>query len=252
MLLPALLKLRRHQHNLTQGQLAAKLYVTTQAVSKWETGKAVPSIDNLLALSDLYNVSLDELVQGSPFFKKPYIVGRRFSFQRGLVLTLGWLLISLFFTGFGYQPWWLFALVFGLGLVVVVPVAVNDYWIITTRGIELYSYSDKLGLKLRQLVSGHPEKVTFDYAQLQRVTLRYQVRQRPSPFDFNPDLFQLVLTTTGMSRSVNLNAQVPDYLPQLIGLLTRKGVSVLDEQSILPVIVSGRSVYEYFHEKTLG
>ena len=88
MLLAALLKTRRCQYGLTQAQLASKLFVTTQAVSKWERGKAIPSIDNLLALSDLYNLSLDELVRGSAFFPKPYIVGRRLSFGRLLGLGL--------------------------------------------------------------------------------------------------------------------------------------------------------------------
>lgn len=57
MLIQELLKIRRIDNNFTQEQVANLLRVTTQAVSKWETGQSMPSIDNLLYLSDLYNVS---------------------------------------------------------------------------------------------------------------------------------------------------------------------------------------------------
>ncbi len=52
----------RNKHKLTQEDISQQLYVTHQAVSKWETGKALPSIDNLSELSALYKVSLDELL----------------------------------------------------------------------------------------------------------------------------------------------------------------------------------------------
>lgn len=50
--------------NLTQEQLAEKLYVSRTAVSKWESGGGYPSIDSLKQLSEFYGVSLDELLSG--------------------------------------------------------------------------------------------------------------------------------------------------------------------------------------------
>lgn len=75
MLQQDILKLYRKKYNYTQTALADQLHVSPQAISKWETGDSLPSIDNLLALSDLYNISLDELVQAGPYFKKPFTVG---------------------------------------------------------------------------------------------------------------------------------------------------------------------------------
>ncbi|MBE6731095.1 MAG: helix-turn-helix domain-containing protein [Ruminococcaceae bacterium] len=58
-----LLKYRK-LHNLSQEKLAEQIGVSRQAVSKWERGEASPDTDNLIALSKLYNISLDKLVLG--------------------------------------------------------------------------------------------------------------------------------------------------------------------------------------------
>lgn len=54
----------RQQKNITQEQLAQDLAVSRQAVSKWESGRAIPDIENLMYISSLYDVSLDELIKG--------------------------------------------------------------------------------------------------------------------------------------------------------------------------------------------
>ena len=55
----------RTKKGLSQDELAEKLFVTRQAVSRWENGETVPSIDTLKLLSDLFNVSINTLL-GSP------------------------------------------------------------------------------------------------------------------------------------------------------------------------------------------
>lgn len=54
----------RRGRGLSQLELAERLDTSRQAVSKWETGASLPSTENLLALSALYGVTLDELVKG--------------------------------------------------------------------------------------------------------------------------------------------------------------------------------------------
>ena len=56
--------LLRTRKGLSQGDLADALDVSRQSVSKWETGGATPDLDKLLALCDLFGVTLDELVRG--------------------------------------------------------------------------------------------------------------------------------------------------------------------------------------------
>ena len=52
----------RKENNITQEQLADKLDVSRQAVSKWESGLAYPDTEKLIQISKIFNVSLDELV----------------------------------------------------------------------------------------------------------------------------------------------------------------------------------------------
>lgn len=53
----------RKKAGLTQTALAEKLHVSRQAVSRWEQGSAMPDIENLIAMSELFGVSLDELLK---------------------------------------------------------------------------------------------------------------------------------------------------------------------------------------------
>lgn len=49
---------------MSQEELAEKIYVTRQTISNWETGKNYPDVKSLLLLSSLFNISLDILVKG--------------------------------------------------------------------------------------------------------------------------------------------------------------------------------------------
>ena len=57
-----ILKLRTEQE-LSQGELAERLEVSRQSVSKWETGQSVPDLDKIIRLADLFGVTVDELVR---------------------------------------------------------------------------------------------------------------------------------------------------------------------------------------------
>ena len=52
----------RRQKGLTQEQLAAELFVSRTAVSKWEQGKGYPSLDSLKRISEIFEVTVDELL----------------------------------------------------------------------------------------------------------------------------------------------------------------------------------------------
>lgn len=58
------LKECRAKSEMTQEELADKLYVSRQTVSSWENNKSYPDIHSLLMISDLFGVSLDSLIKG--------------------------------------------------------------------------------------------------------------------------------------------------------------------------------------------
>jgi transcriptional regulator with XRE-family HTH domain len=56
----------RKEKGFSQEAMAEKIGVTRQAVAKWELGQTTPDIDNLIALSNLFGVSIDRLVKSDP------------------------------------------------------------------------------------------------------------------------------------------------------------------------------------------
>ncbi len=58
------LRKARNESGMTQGQVAEKILVSRVTLSHWENGKSLPDIASLINLSELYGISLDELVKG--------------------------------------------------------------------------------------------------------------------------------------------------------------------------------------------
>lgn len=63
--LPEKLSFLRKEKGLSQENLADEMNVSRQAVSKWESGNVMPSLDNLIYLSRLYDVTIDSLIDDS-------------------------------------------------------------------------------------------------------------------------------------------------------------------------------------------
>ena len=68
-----LIKEIRKNNNLTQKELADKLGVTYQAVSKWETGLNIPDIAIIRQISKMYNIDINEILDGEKKKKRKYI-----------------------------------------------------------------------------------------------------------------------------------------------------------------------------------
>lgn len=57
------LKFFRKKNGYTQEQIAEKVGVSRQAIAKWERGETLPDIENLIALADIYEVTIDSIVR---------------------------------------------------------------------------------------------------------------------------------------------------------------------------------------------
>ena len=94
------LKKLRTDNKLTQEQLAEKLYVKRTAVSKWETDNGYPSIDSLKALSDLFKVSIDDLISDEDVKNKKLLDEKRA--KRFYFFAICFLALTVIFTLLAY------------------------------------------------------------------------------------------------------------------------------------------------------
>jgi len=77
---------QRKLNQMTQKELAQALYVTHQAVSKWENGKSVPSIEILYDMTQLFNISIDYLLDDSDILETDYEIQLK-QFPRKAVIS---------------------------------------------------------------------------------------------------------------------------------------------------------------------
>lgn len=99
------LKKARMDKNLTQEEVAEKIFVSRQSISNWENNKTYPDIGNVIALSDLYQISLDELLKGSDNFMEHLeestdLVKSNKKLMALIVLALIAMIVMAFFTEF--------------------------------------------------------------------------------------------------------------------------------------------------------
>lgn len=67
------IKEERNKLNLSQEALANKLHVSRQAISKWERGQSYPDLEKLIEFSEIFGISLDELVKGDKKLEKKLV-----------------------------------------------------------------------------------------------------------------------------------------------------------------------------------
>lgn len=68
------IKKYREEKGLTQEQLAEQMSVTRQAVSNWENAKTQPDIDTLFRLSQIFEISIEELIYGEKRETAPEVI----------------------------------------------------------------------------------------------------------------------------------------------------------------------------------
>lgn len=82
------LQQHRKKHNMSQEDLAEQLHISRQSVSKWENGTSLPSFANVVAISELFDISLDELIKGDENLMKELENGPKMN-KAGFVVVTG-------------------------------------------------------------------------------------------------------------------------------------------------------------------
>ncbi|HBC4010859.1 TPA: helix-turn-helix transcriptional regulator [Staphylococcus aureus] len=94
------LKQERKKLNLSQEDLANKINISRQSISKWEREKGYPNIETLIELSELFDITVDELLKGDDFLKDKIVKDSKklkhpFLFNLGEVIGLLGLIILI-------------------------------------------------------------------------------------------------------------------------------------------------------------
>ena len=163
----------------------------------------------------------------------------------GLVLVI---LVSLFMTGFGYQPWWVLGLIILVGIFITLPTCFSGYWQINKNGITVVSYSSNDVMKLMQLL--HIKKIytkSYLFENITKAEITYRKKVRISPIDFNPDFFKLNLTVNNKVIQLELgNIQAKD-LVEIVAIFNTHGVAVYDRQQIVGLLKENKNLFNHFH-----
>ena len=163
----------------------------------------------------------------------------------GLVLVI---LVSLFMTGFGYQPWWVLGLIILVGIFITLPTCFSGYWQINKIGITVLSYSSNDVMKLMQLL--HIKKIytkSYLFENITKAEITYRKKVRISPIDFNPDFFKLNLTVNNKVIQLELgNIQAKD-LVEIVAIFNTHGVAVYDRQQIIWLLKENKNLFNHFH-----
>ncbi|WP_294757637.1 hypothetical protein [uncultured Lactobacillus sp.] len=163
----------------------------------------------------------------------------------GLILVI---LVSLFMTGFGYQPWWVLGFIILVGIFITLPTCFSGYWQINKNGITVVSYSSNDVMKLMQLL--HIQKIytkSYLFENITNAEITYRKKVRISPIDFNPDFFKLNLTVNNKVIQLELgNIQAKD-LVEIVAILNNHGVAVYDRQQIVGLLEENKSLFNHFH-----
>jgi len=94
----------RSRNNLSQGDLANALDVSRQSVSKWENNAAVPELDKLMKMTELFDISLDELVYEEPLRTRQ--TSTNISTNQSFRTTIGFIILSFGLIAFLLSVFW--------------------------------------------------------------------------------------------------------------------------------------------------
>lgn len=89
------LKEYRQTEGLSQEQLAESLNVSRQAITKWENDKGLPDIDNLIAISKMMRITLDDIVKGETEIAQKASEKRAINTKLSLVTAVVFFIVSI-------------------------------------------------------------------------------------------------------------------------------------------------------------
>lgn len=237
-----ILKNKREKFGYTQEDLAKRLFVSRQAISKWERGEAIPDIENIIALADLYDISIDNLVRGFNHLEKPFKIGKM---SRSMFIVLI-LFIPLMLIGntYLYEHSWIFLLILLVGVVVVMEWSNN----IATINKTTISYKNRNSIFSFLKLLGN-KKYLYSLSEVDSFTLEYIPIRRISPLNLGPDFFSFIfINKDGSEYKYESTHAVIQHLPALCNFLEKQDIKIIDRYNIVDIVIEGKNIFETIHQ----
>ncbi|MGM7268126.1 helix-turn-helix domain-containing protein [Erysipelothrix rhusiopathiae] len=266
------IKFYRTEQKMSQDMLAEKLNISRQSISKWERGESLPSIDNLVRLSEILGIPLDELVKGKESFPIPFSFGQNTTKVFFVIFVLITTLVC--FVTYTMKPHLIVVLLaFGYcyGMVSLIGFRnfkdYYDFFIIWNQGIEVYvgtnlkltatilSFIGKRKTKQIPYASIESMKIYFNnkgYDPATHEGLNYRRRQTV----VGRETFSLILTTEYQENyTLNLDRlfypQSDEYkcFSAMMAYFEKQGIEIDDVYGILAAITDEYDLIEAAYRK---
>ncbi|MHC5229494.1 helix-turn-helix domain-containing protein [Enterococcus sp. LJL99] len=257
MILSADIKAYRLKKKYTQQEVADRLNISRQSVSKWETGQSFPSIENLILLSELLNMPLDFVNQEKSKLPLPFDFGK----PKNRTPFLLWFFFPLFFLFIGIANKEFIFIFFSLSLVGMVYVMspfdfkrYYNYFSITEDGLTVFADIPKFsGFPFWSILKGvfgkrKTRMIAFceiDYIEIFLETRGFEgfntsVSFRPrQSYSMREEFSFVVVTRDHKKYDLSLDniyysqSNERKYFLDIIHYMEAKGVSITDKFKIL-------------------
>ena len=255
MKLTELIKFHREHAGLTQEALAEILSISRQSISKWENGTALPDVDNLIALADYFDLSLDELIRGSEHFPKPFTFGKILK-RSTVFLTFVLPIIALVFLVpelFNNKFEALMILPIGyIGILCVLMIApgtmavYDEHWTITRQGILVQNITNpfqRIWRWLRILFTGKDDVAQefYAYSNILAIEVRMSTRSLYGKYFYRYEYKAPGLTLflhDGKVIYIDIPNNFEQYLLQALSYFREKKIEILDPHDSLQRILA--------------
>ena len=179
------------------------------------------------------------------------IIGKPVKISHVLIGATTIVILSLFVTGFGYLPWWVFLIVLILGIFITLPTCFNSYWRINKEEVKITSYSNNDAIKLMQLLGLHKkDEQMIKLPNIENAEIIYKKNIRISPVDFNPDYLNLYLDTKdGQKYTLSLGNIDYQKLATIIQFLKDSQIELIDKQGMVQLLRENKNLFTHFHNK---
>lgn len=179
------------------------------------------------------------------------VIGKPVKISHVLIGAAAIVILSLFVTGFGYLPWWVFLIVLILGIFITLPTCFNSYWRINNEKVKITSYSNNDAIKLMQLLGLHKkDEQVVKLSNIENAEIIYKKNIRISPVDFNPDYLNLYLDTKdGQKYTLSLGNIDYQKLDTIIQFLKENQIELIDKQGIVQLLRENKNLFTHFHNK---